>query len=63
MTLEETTAHKRLSLMSLLVRDYDEAIAFYVGRLGFELRKDTRLSNEKRWLVVGPNGGQARCFC
>jgi len=59
MTLDETIAHQRLSLVSLLVRDYDEAIAFYVGKLGFALREDTRLSNEKRWVVVGPEGGQA----
>lgn len=59
MTLNETIARQRLSLVSLLVRDYDEAIDFYVGKLGFELRGDTRLSNEKRWVVVGPKGGQA----
>lgn len=59
MTLEGTSARQRLSLVSLLVRDYDEAIAFYVGKLGFELREDTRLSNEKRWVVIGPKGGQA----
>jgi catechol 2,3-dioxygenase-like lactoylglutathione lyase family enzyme len=45
--------------VSLLVRDYDEAIAFYAGKLGFEVMEDTRLSNEKRWVVVGPKGGQA----
>ena len=59
MTPEGTSARQRLSLVSLLVRDYDEAIAFYVGKLGFELREDRRLSNEKRWVVVGPKGGQA----
>ena len=45
---------QRLSLTALLVRDYDEAIAFYVGKLGFELREDTQLTAEKRWVVVGP---------
>jgi catechol 2,3-dioxygenase-like lactoylglutathione lyase family enzyme len=50
---------QRLSLVTLLVRDYDEAIAFYVGKLGFELRENTRLSRDKRWVVVGPKGGQA----
>jgi catechol 2,3-dioxygenase-like lactoylglutathione lyase family enzyme len=44
---------QRLSLTALLVRDYDEAIAFYVGKLGFELREDTQLTAEKRWVVVG----------
>ena len=45
---------QRLSLTALLVRDYDEAIAFYVGKLGFELRVDTPLTAEKRWVVVAP---------
>jgi len=59
MKSDATSARQRLSLVSLLVRDYDEAIAFYVAKLGFELREDRRLSNEKRWVVVGPKGGQA----
>jgi catechol 2,3-dioxygenase-like lactoylglutathione lyase family enzyme len=45
-----------LALTSILVSDYDEAIGFYVGKLGFELREDTRLTAEKRWVVVGPSG-------
>lgn len=59
MTQAATGASRRLSLVSLLVRDYDEAISFYVGKLGFRLLEDTRLSSEKRWVVVGPGGGQA----
>ncbi|WP_371418591.1 VOC family protein [Acidisoma sp. S159] len=35
---------QRLVLTAVLVRDYDEAIAFYVGKLGFEVREDTHLS-------------------
>lgn len=45
-----------LGLVTVVVRDYDEAIAFYVGRLGFELVEDTQLSEEKRWVVVAPPG-------
>ncbi len=48
-----------LILTTLLVRDYDEAIAFYVGKLGFDLREDTPLSPVKRWVVVAPPGGGA----
>lgn len=60
MTQEETSASQRLSLVSLLVCDYDEAIAFYVGKvIGFRLMEDTRLSSEKHWVVVGTKGGQA----
>jgi catechol 2,3-dioxygenase-like lactoylglutathione lyase family enzyme len=46
-----------LGLISVLVRDYDEAIAFYVGKLGFELIEDTyQPSQNKRWVVVSPRG-------
>ncbi len=48
-----------LSAVSLVVRDYDEAIAFYVGKLGFELNEDTNLGGGKRWVRVTPKGGQA----
>ncbi len=47
---------QRLGLTALLVADYDEAIAFYVGTLGFELREDRPLSADKRWVVVAPHG-------
>lgn len=49
----------RLLLTTLLVRDYDEAIAFFTGKLGFALREDTPLSPTKRWVVVAPPGGTA----
>ncbi len=45
-----------LGLTTLVVRDYDEALAFYVGKLGFALREDTRLNEEKRWVVAAPPG-------
>lgn len=48
---------QRLMLTALLMRDYDEAIAFYAGKLGFEVTQDTRLSAEKRWVVVTPRSG------
>jgi catechol 2,3-dioxygenase-like lactoylglutathione lyase family enzyme len=43
--------------MTLLVRDYDEAIAFYVGAVGFDLVEDEPLGQGKRWVVVAPDGG------
>jgi len=46
----------RIALTALLVRDYDEALAFYVGAMGFELREDTPLGPDKRWVVVAPPG-------
>jgi catechol 2,3-dioxygenase-like lactoylglutathione lyase family enzyme len=45
---------RRLAYTSLLVRDYDEAIAFFTGALRFVLLEDTRLSESKRWVVVAP---------
>jgi catechol 2,3-dioxygenase-like lactoylglutathione lyase family enzyme len=40
-----------------VVRDYDEAIAFFVDAIGFELVEDTRLDDGKRWVVVRLSGG------
>jgi catechol 2,3-dioxygenase-like lactoylglutathione lyase family enzyme len=47
----------RLALVTLLVRDYDEAIAFYVAKLGFDLVEDTVLDGERRWVVVARSEG------
>ncbi len=43
-----------LAAIALLVRDYDEAIAYYTGVLGFDLLEDTRLGSDKRWVRVAP---------
>ncbi|OHX13559.1 VOC family protein [Chromobacterium sphagni] len=49
-----------LGLVSLVVRDYDEAIDFYVNKLGFELSDDSAQPEQnKRWVVVTPPGSQA----
>jgi catechol 2,3-dioxygenase-like lactoylglutathione lyase family enzyme len=45
---------RRLSLTALVVRDYDEAIDFYVNKAGFELVDDTDQGGGKRWVVVSP---------
>ena len=45
-----------LCALSLLVRDYDEAIAYYTGVLGFLLVEDTPLAPGKRWVLVAPPG-------
>jgi catechol 2,3-dioxygenase-like lactoylglutathione lyase family enzyme len=50
----------RLAAVSLLVRDYDEAIAFFVGKLGFTLDQDTDLGDGKRWVRVTPQGPGGR---
>lgn len=49
---------QRLAHVMLVVRDYDEAIAFYCGVLGFDLIEDTyQPEQDKRWVVVAPAGG------
>ena len=45
-----------LSAISILVADYDEAIAWYRSKLGFELIVDTPMGGGKRWVVVAPSG-------
>jgi len=54
-----------LAAIALLVRDYDEAIDFYVGVLGFRLIEDTDLSATepgKRWVRVQPPGANETCL-
>ena len=49
---------QRLGLVSLVVRDYDEALAFFVGKLGFVLIEDSEVpQQQKRWVVIAPPGG------
>jgi catechol 2,3-dioxygenase-like lactoylglutathione lyase family enzyme len=45
-----------LALVTLVVRDYDEAIAFYTDALGFDLAEDTDRGDGSRWVVVRPPG-------
>jgi len=46
-----------LAHVALVVRDYDEALAFYVGKLGFTLVEDSyQPAQDKRWVVVAPPG-------
>lgn len=47
---------QQLGQISLLVKDYDEAITYYTHVLGFELLEDTQLSETKRWVRVSPPG-------
>jgi catechol 2,3-dioxygenase-like lactoylglutathione lyase family enzyme len=47
---------QHLTLITLVVRDYDEAIAFYTQKLGFTLAEDSPRENGKRWVRVTPPG-------
>ena len=49
--------NQSLGLISLVVRDYEEALAFFVDKLGFELVEDRYVpEQDKRWVVVKPRG-------
>ncbi|MEM9579817.1 MAG: VOC family protein [Pseudomonadota bacterium] len=51
---------QHISAVALLVPDYDTGIAFYVGKLGFDLIEDTPLSADKRWVLIGPKGAETQ---
>jgi catechol 2,3-dioxygenase-like lactoylglutathione lyase family enzyme len=54
---------QNLGAIALVVRDYDEAIAFYTRVLGFELVEDTPLDDVKRWVRVRPPDRAGRICC
>lgn len=51
-----------IGYIALVVRDYDEAIAFYTGVLGFTLVEDTPVAPDKRWVLVAPRGRTSTCL-
>ena len=46
---------RRIAHIALVVKDYDEAIDFYVHKLHFKLIEDTVLSEKKRWVLIAPS--------
>jgi catechol 2,3-dioxygenase-like lactoylglutathione lyase family enzyme len=50
-----------IAQIAIVVRDYNEAIQYYTTVLNFELIEDTKLSEEKRWVVVQPKGSNNGC--
>lgn len=50
--------YQRISHVALVVDDYDDAIEFYTKKLEFTLLEDTKLSEEKRWVMVAPKGAK-----
>lgn len=53
---------QKIGAMALVVRNYDEAIAFYTQKLGFQLLEDTDLGAGKRWVRVAPPGAEEACL-
>ena len=47
-----------IASLTLVVRDYDEAIDFFIKCLRFELIEDTPMENGKRWVLVTPSGSK-----
>jgi catechol 2,3-dioxygenase-like lactoylglutathione lyase family enzyme len=54
--------NQKIVQVTLVVNDYDEAIAFYTKKLGFVLLEDTSLSETKRWVRVAPAGSEQFCL-
>jgi catechol 2,3-dioxygenase-like lactoylglutathione lyase family enzyme len=50
--------NQRIAHIALVVDDYDAAIEFYTQKLDFQLLEDTKLSDEKRWVMVAPSGAK-----
>ncbi len=51
---------RRLATVALVVRDYDEAIAWYTDKLGFALTEDVDLGGDKRWVTLSVGNSGAR---
>ena len=49
---------QRIAHIALVVDDYDDAIEFYTKKLDFHLLEDTKLDEEKRWVMVAPHGAK-----
>ncbi len=47
---------QHLAQITLVVKDYDEAIKFYTDKLNFQLVEDTKLTDAKRWVLIAPPG-------
>lgn len=47
---------QHIAQIALLVNDYDEAMQFYIEKLGFIVIEDTKLSEDKRWVLISPAG-------
>ncbi len=54
--------NQQIAHIALVVKNYDEAIAFYTNKLNFTLIEDTKLSETKRWVMVKPKGDGQCCL-
>lgn len=63
MPQQAANAKQHIGSIALLVRDYDEAIEFYRDKIGFVLIEDTRLDDQKRWVLMAPPGSAQTHSC
>lgn len=54
--------YQRIAHIALVVKDYDDAIEFYTEKLDFKLLVDTRIDENKRWVMVAPPGAEECCL-
>ena len=54
--------YQRIAHIALLVNDYDAAIEFYTLKLDFHILEDTKLSEDKRWVMLAPKGAKECCL-
>jgi catechol 2,3-dioxygenase-like lactoylglutathione lyase family enzyme len=54
--------YRQIAYVTLIVRDYDEAIKFYTEKLHFNLIENTVLTETKRWVLVAPPGSSECCL-
>jgi catechol 2,3-dioxygenase-like lactoylglutathione lyase family enzyme len=54
--------YQRIAHIALVVKDYDEAIEFYSQKLDFALLEDTRIDENKRWVLMAPPSAKECCL-
>ena len=54
--------NQRLAHVALMVNDYDDAIEFFTRQLNFTLIEDTKIDENKRWVMVAPPGAKECCL-
>lgn len=54
--------YQRIAHIALVVENYDDAIEFYTQKLDFQVIEDTKLSDEKRWVIIAPKGAKECCL-
>lgn len=53
---------RKIGYITLVVKEYDEAIDFYTKKLNFKLIEDTKLDEYKRWVLISPSDNSESCL-